>query len=427
MAKKLKKVSIREFVSENEIKFQLYLMKYANQLKNIEEMTSEEITEKWNYDTQKKINRFLGDAEKPQWQTDIAQDVIKKNIAFLKSLPAPTDKDLIIETFENIKKEYIEYLEERIKENSTATLKQDQELLNNTLNLVLTSKPSKERFGIILLLMIKNLRTMPSFSGYSENWASDFFSNAVEKTLLYLDNFDERLLSKRTGERSKAFAYVTQICFNAFVNIINIRKKENEFLKDTISYETHNFDGVQDLLTKIRDKELQQEQNFDGIHKIIIKKKDSIERINERINEAFFYINYINEVINTNKALKDEVDYIKKTTPEEEKTEDFYNYLNGLEIQYCSIVETIRKDTLFVKILEDTDISDIKYENEKGLNIVISSKDERDIFSDKTNKKKQSKSFNGYDTETGLTKKQQDELVKMEADTQDELDFNDEW
>jgi len=426
MAKKPKKVSIREFISENELKYQLYLMKYANQLKNIEEMTPEEITEKWNYDIQKKINRFLGDAEKPQWKDDMAQEVIKKNIDFLKSLPAPTDKELIIETFENIKQEYLEFLKERIKENTTGTLKQDKELLAYNEDLVLTSKPSKERFGIILLLMIKNLRTMPSFSGYSENWATDFFSNAVEKTLLYLDNFDERLLSKRTGERSKAFAYVTQICFNAFVNVINIRKKESEFLKDTISYETHNFDGVQDLLTKVREPEEEFTVELSSIYKVIIKKKDSIEDINKKIQEGISQIEYINGVLSNNKALKDEINYLNKNTPEEEKTEDFYNYIHDLELQYSSIADNVTKSTLFVKVPAGTKIEKISYDAPSGIDIIITEKEVKEVFL-KKQKNKITKSLNGYDAETGLTKKQQDDLARTEEEDLQEQLFNEEW
>jgi len=426
MSKKTKKVSIRCFVSENEIKFQLYLMKYANQLKNIEELTTEEITKKWNYDIQRKINRFLGDAKKPQWQDAMAQDVIKKNIEYLKSLPVPTDKQLIQDIFQDIKQEYIDHLKEKIQENSTGSLKQDKELLKYVNDLVLTSNPSKERFGIILLLMIKNLRTMPSFSGYSENWATDFFSNAVEKTLLYLNNFDERLLSKRTGDRSKAFAYVTQICFNAFVNIINIRKKESEFLKDTISYETHNFEGVQDLLIKVRNEE---EYNIDlsSIYKININKKDTIQEINNKIKKGFEVIQNINTILIDNKALKDEIQYLSEITSNDEKTEDYNNYIKDLESKYTPINKKT-KNTLFVKIPKGINVQDISYKAPNDIDIVISEKRIKEVFKKKEKiQVNSSNSFNGYDAETGLTKKQQEEVAKIQEEHYQEQMFNEEW
>ena len=55
-----KKASIREFVSEPSLKFQLYVLKFSNLLKQLEEKTEDEIIEKWNYTSNKKINRFMG-------------------------------------------------------------------------------------------------------------------------------------------------------------------------------------------------------------------------------------------------------------------------------------------------------------------------------------------------------------------------------
>ncbi len=64
--KKKKKVSIREFVSEDSLKFQLYYLKLANQLKRIDDMETDTIIEKWEYDTNKKVNRFTNDKSKAQ-------------------------------------------------------------------------------------------------------------------------------------------------------------------------------------------------------------------------------------------------------------------------------------------------------------------------------------------------------------------------
>ena len=428
--KKNKKTSIREFVSESDLKFELYHMKYANQLKRYETMSSEEIIKKWNYDTQKKINRFLNDLEKDENKDKIAQEALMKNIEYLKSLPAPIDKDKIISDFNEKKDIYKQELLERQKDTSLPIETQDKitESLKYIQDLELKSDANKERFGVMLLLMIKNLRTMPSFSGYSENWATDFFSNAVEKTLLYLDNFDENLLSKRTGDKSKAFAYVTQICFNAFVNVINIRKKESEFLKDTISFETHNFDGVKNLLTPDRNTQ-EQEYTIDisSIYKITIKKTDTIEDINKKIEEGFEHMKYVNDVIQENKNIIDEIKYLKEITPEEEKTEDYYDYIKDLELRQMSIAENIRKTTLFVKMPKDSNINagDLAYETPKDMDIIITQNDIKDVFGKKMKKNK--KSLNGYDYETGLSKKEQDALEKAKNDMMQEKLFDEEW
>ena len=439
MQKKKKKKSIRIFVSEEEIKFQLYLMKYANQLKQLEEKTKEEIIEKWNYDTQKKINRFKGDLEKDGFKDPVAQEAIKENIKYLSSLPAPIDKNEVHKNFESVRNEFIKSLEIRIKENNTATLKKDIETLDYVKNLVLTPTVSKERFGVLLLLMIKNLRTMPSFSGYSENWANDFFSNAVEKMILYLDNFDERLKSKRTGQNSKAFAYVTQICFNAFVNIINIRKKEDAFLKDTISYETHNFEGVQDMTFKQREGHITNEIKKSEIYSIKISKKDTVEGteiIDEKIKKAWEFMETSNEIIKTNRYYQDELDELMQpgNVKEEEKTQDYYYYIDDIKSKIVPLLENTEKKTLFVQVPKDFNPQDIKYTTPKDKNIIITSRKLNEAFSDKskeqskkqTNKKSTTK-FNGYDPESGLTEKQRLELEKMEIEEQELEDFNNEW
>jgi hypothetical protein len=362
MAKAKKKPSIREFVSEDSLKFQLYLLKLSNQLKNIEEKTTEEIIEKWTYDTQKKINRFTAEAQKPQYKNDdIAKDAFAANIIYLKNLPAPTTKEYVQGIFEIKRAEYIDSLMKRINENATATLKQDEELLEYAKAVQLTSNISKEKFGQMLLLMIKNIATMPSFSGYSDNWKTDFFSNAIEKTLLYLDNFDEELLSKRSGDKSKAFAYVTQICFNAFVNIINIRKKEDTFLKDTISLETANLDGMkkyskgqqEDILLESKIEE----ETITSVYTKTIKK---IEDLNQAIIDGVNHINSSNEILISNSENAQEIKSIEEDTPLDEKTEDYYDYLNDLKSKLIPEMEDHLIKVLRIIKPKDTSLGDFK-------------------------------------------------------------------
>jgi hypothetical protein len=88
---------------------------------------------------------------------------------------------------------------------------------------------SYERFGEIILLMIKNILKKPQFSGYT--YRNDFYSDAVYKILKYLHNFNHKLISKRTNQQINAFAYISQIIHNSILFIINYKKKESDLLK----------------------------------------------------------------------------------------------------------------------------------------------------------------------------------------------------
>lgn len=102
-------------------------------------------------------------------------------------------------------------------------------------------KVSYERFGEIVLLMIKNILKKPQFSGYT--YKDDFYSDAVYKILKYLCNFNHTLISERTGTAVNAFAYVSQIIHNSILFIINTKKKEAENLRKQVTMEhlNHNL------------------------------------------------------------------------------------------------------------------------------------------------------------------------------------------
>ena len=94
---------------------------------------------------------------------------------------------------------------------------------------------SYERFGEIILLMIKNILKKPQFSGYT--YKDDFYSDAVYKILKYLHNFNHTLISERTGQAVNAFAYISQIIHNSILYIINTKKKDLENLRKHICAE----------------------------------------------------------------------------------------------------------------------------------------------------------------------------------------------
>ena len=92
---------------------------------------------------------------------------------------------------------------------------------------------SYERFGKIILLMVKNILKKPQFCGYT--YRDDFYSDAVYKILKYLHNFDHKMISKRTGTPVNSFAYISQYIHNSILFIINTKKKELDRLKHQVA------------------------------------------------------------------------------------------------------------------------------------------------------------------------------------------------
>lgn len=166
-------------------------------------------------------------------------------------------------------------------------------------------KFSYNRFGEIILLMVKKILTRPQFSGYS--YKDDFYSDASFKILKYLGNFDHTLISERTGQRVNAFSYITQIIMNSIIAIINVRKRDQENIKEQIKLgiidtpksagDTRNLyildkeytpepekiskelflDGAPaDILDKISD-ECQKYKENGNVDKIIVHIKDGVE------------------------------------------------------------------------------------------------------------------------------------------------------
>ena len=88
---------------------------------------------------------------------------------------------------------------------------------------------SHEKFGEIVLLMIKNILRKPNFSGYT--WRDDFYSYSTFRVLRYIHNFDHTKLSQRTNLPVNAFSYISQIIHNSIVFIINENNKQQNELE----------------------------------------------------------------------------------------------------------------------------------------------------------------------------------------------------
>jgi len=100
---------------------------------------------------------------------------------------------------------------------------------------------SFEKFGEIILLMIKNILRKPQFSSYT--YRDEFYSDAVYKILKYSHNFNHNKISKITFLPVSSFAYISQIIHMSILYIINTKKSELEKLKKQFGLEhlKHNL------------------------------------------------------------------------------------------------------------------------------------------------------------------------------------------
>lgn len=91
--------------------------------------------------------------------------------------------------------------------------KRDEALVNHT------EPPQLDDYiGEAIMKIATHLAFRPNFSGYS--YRSDMIGDAIETCVQYLDSFDPN--------RSKnIFAYITQICWRAFIRRLKLEKKQN--------------------------------------------------------------------------------------------------------------------------------------------------------------------------------------------------------
>ena len=76
-----------------------------------------------------------------------------------------------------------------------------------------------EKLGKMIYLIAQRLANKPNFANYT--YKEDMISNAVLTTLKYLKNFNPE-------KSSNAFAYVTQICWRAFLSHISYQKGHSQ-------------------------------------------------------------------------------------------------------------------------------------------------------------------------------------------------------
>ena len=80
-------------------------------------------------------------------------------------------------------------------------------------------KPAVDDYiGESIMKIATHLAYRPNFSGYS--YKNEMISDAIENCLQYIDSFD-------INKSKNVFAYITQVCWCAFIRRLKIEKKQN--------------------------------------------------------------------------------------------------------------------------------------------------------------------------------------------------------
>lgn len=101
------------------------------------------------------------------------------------------------------------------------------------------NKESYERFGEMVLLIIKNILKKPKFSGYS--YRDEFYSDSTDKIFRYLKNFNHKMISERTNQEVNAFSYLSQYVHNSILFIINTKKTEKQEVEKYVNTYNENI------------------------------------------------------------------------------------------------------------------------------------------------------------------------------------------
>lgn len=101
------------------------------------------------------------------------------------------------------------------------------------------NKESYERFGEMVLLIIKNILKKPKFSGYT--YRDEFYSDSTDKILRYLKNFNHKMISERTNQEVNAFSYLSQYVHNSILFIINTKNTEKKEVEKYVNTYNENI------------------------------------------------------------------------------------------------------------------------------------------------------------------------------------------
>lgn len=275
----------------------------------------------------------------------------------LKEEYKKSNQSSTIEKFNKRKNDRIEEIKEYISTNEEISLKEKEFLESEIIRLseLTIEKQNKELMGHYVLLITKNLAKKSCFAGYTLNWKDEFFSRAIEHCFKYIHNFDEDKVSERSGKKVKAFAYLTQIIYTSFLDVISKRKKEQEKLKmmgsiSDVTRAENNYnvsiekkskykDSIQIELDVLNEDDLNEE--FDSLMRF----KEVRDKMSTLKSEVFLLSEY--------KGLKDE-DFIES----EKRIFKEYDELNDEMMRFKMKYKTTVKPKVI--LITCNDYGDIK-------------------------------------------------------------------
>lgn len=111
--------------------------------------------------------------------------------------------------------------------------------------------PDEVALGIVKIA--QNLTRRYNFSGYTQSWKEEMVGDAIEHCLRYIKNFN-------TDKFNNPHAYITRICFNAFVQRLNKEHKQT-----AIKYKVFLCESVNNLEEGELDMEFYQ-QMVERVH-----------------------------------------------------------------------------------------------------------------------------------------------------------------
>lgn len=107
-----------------------------------------------------------------------------------------------------------------------------------------------DTIGMGIILIAEGLSHRFNFSGYTGTWKQEMISDGIEASVKGLINFDET-------KYFNPHAYITQACFNAFVQ--RIKKERRENASKYSYFINHVYDANDDDMVAIADEDFIQD------------------------------------------------------------------------------------------------------------------------------------------------------------------------
>ena len=359
----MKKFNINEY----ELLFEVKKMQKYLAFKKLEQMNKDDIIRDFKKNINKRIN--LIDYKIKNSKNETEKKILIRNKNYLTSLKPYLNKEDILNDFKKDVKKYDKLINDKIKKLELELSKKKKkskkkldelnrlyEIKEYIKTLYLNNPFTVDRFSFLLSNMIENIITKSNFSSYTDIWQDEMKALAYERVLRYLHNFDDNIISPKTGQKPKAFSYLTQIINNSFIYVIKNKNQEDKEIKKHIGYDVNKNSMMKDIkefnntkVFKIKSKHIKQLNDFLE-YKEIIKHNDFLRDEYNRTGDEWI----LKEAKN--------IDNIDKNVLK------FYENMNKQEILKTNRIEIICNKKTYDRINEH--LKDDKY-SKLNINVKI--------------------------------------------------------